>query len=177
MSENLPTAPGCSISVDSPAQPGARLRTSQQYPVVVPFRCVVNMTGCNSASGWQAQDIAIDGFRGPQMKHFDPHVRDVFRHLRAAIDALEAIAVRSREAPIPEPKNTAVDTTSTTTPRNDPKLAYTIKEACGCVGISRTLMYQAIRNKELRAVKCNHRTLILANDLKAWIEGLRASAR
>ena len=110
------------------------------------------------------------------MKRFDPHIRDVFRHLRAAIDALEAMAVRSREVPAPEPKNAVVETTSTTVPRNDPKLAYTIKEACECVGISRTLMYQAIRNKELRAVKCNHRTLILAKDLKAWIEGLRASA-
>lgn len=142
--------------------------------MVVQFRRVVNMTGCNRASEWQAQGIAVEGFRGPQMKRFDPHIRDVFRHLRAAIDALEAMAVRSRD---PETKEHCCRNDFDKMPRNDPKLAYTIKEACECVGISRTLMYQAIRNKELRAVKCNHRTLILAKDLKARIEGLRASAR
>jgi excisionase family DNA binding protein len=50
------------------------------------------------------------------------------------------------------------------------KLAYTIKEICKLIGISRATFCQAMQNKELRAVKCGRRTLIMAKDLEAWMQ-------
>jgi excisionase family DNA binding protein len=50
------------------------------------------------------------------------------------------------------------------------KRAYTIKEVGTLIGISRTMIYHAIKIKDLRAVKCGHRTMIRAQDLQAWID-------
>ena len=50
------------------------------------------------------------------------------------------------------------------------KLSWTIKEIGKQVGVSRSTLYAAISNNELRAVKCGHRTLILTKDLLSWIE-------
>jgi excisionase family DNA binding protein len=52
------------------------------------------------------------------------------------------------------------------------QLAMTIAEACAASRIGRTRIYEAIRAGELRARKHGKRTLILADDLRQWLESL-----
>ena len=53
-------------------------------------------------------------------------------------------------------------------------LAYTILEAVALSACSRTALYLALQKGELRGVKRGTRTLILASDLRAWVEALPA---
>jgi excisionase family DNA binding protein len=51
-------------------------------------------------------------------------------------------------------------------------LAYSIPEACAVASIGRSALYEEIKSKRLRAVKSGRRTIILARDLRSWIESL-----
>ncbi len=53
------------------------------------------------------------------------------------------------------------------------KLVYSIPEAMEAADASRTSIYRAIRNGELIARKRGRRTVILADDLIAWLKGLK----
>jgi excisionase family DNA binding protein len=51
------------------------------------------------------------------------------------------------------------------------RLAYSIAEACAVAGIRKTRLYKEIRSGDLRAVKIGGRTVILADDLRRWLNG------
>ena len=53
------------------------------------------------------------------------------------------------------------------------KLAYSIPEAMEAADAGRTTIYQAIREGALVARKRGKRTIILAEDLKAWLHSLK----
>ena len=54
-----------------------------------------------------------------------------------------------------------------------PKVGHTVKEAATASGLGRTSIYDAIKSKQLRAVKCGSRTIIL--NLVQWLESLPPS--
>jgi excisionase family DNA binding protein len=54
-------------------------------------------------------------------------------------------------------------------------LAYTIDDAVLASGIGRTKIYDAIRAGKLRAKKCGRRTIILEEDLRAFLGSLPES--
>src|SRR5262249_35678848 len=59
------------------------------------------------------------------------------------------------------------------TPMNTP-LAYSIAQACEIANIGRTSIYKAISTRQLIARKNGRRTVILADDLRRWLQSLPA---
>ena len=57
------------------------------------------------------------------------------------------------------------------------QLIYTVSEACSIARAGRTALYEAIRTGALTARKRGRRTLILADDLRRWVEGHPAVQR
>lgn len=55
------------------------------------------------------------------------------------------------------------------------RLAYSIDEVTELSGLGRTLIFQAIRDKRLLAVKCGRRTIIRREDLDAFLRALPAA--
>jgi excisionase family DNA binding protein len=51
-------------------------------------------------------------------------------------------------------------------------LAYSIAQACEIANIGRTSIYEAISSRELIARKNGRRTVILADDLRRWLQNL-----
>ena len=51
-------------------------------------------------------------------------------------------------------------------------LCYSIAEACSAVRAGRTTLFEAIRSGALRAVKRGRRTIVLADDLRHYLESL-----
>ena len=102
----------------------------------------------------------------------DPRAGELFDHLRAAIDILEQMVLHPYSPPPDQPRQSVAEKPVIAPIKVDPeKLAYTVKEVRKLVGMSNTKLYRAMQDKELRAVKCGHRTLIMAKDLQAWIDG------
>jgi hypothetical protein len=56
--------------------------------------------------------------------------------------------------------------------RSIPRLAYNIEAARISAGVSRTRIFQAIKNRELIARKAGRATIILADDLLSWLKAL-----
>jgi excisionase family DNA binding protein len=56
----------------------------------------------------------------------------------------------------------------------DAKHAYTVPEVIRVTGTSRTTLYAEIAAQRLKARKLGRRTLILADDLRQWLETLPA---
>lgn len=53
-------------------------------------------------------------------------------------------------------------------------LAYSIAETCVLAHCGRTTIYEQINSGQLRAVKRGRRTIVLAHDLRAWLDALPA---
>jgi excisionase family DNA binding protein len=55
---------------------------------------------------------------------------------------------------------------------DEKRVAHSIKAACRISGLGRTSIYAALKSGALSARKCGRRTLILADDLEAFLRKL-----
>jgi excisionase family DNA binding protein len=112
-------------------------------------------------------------FQRMQLRRTDPRVNELFGHLRKAIDVMEQMILRpcssEERHPTPMAPQPALVAAEPASPK---KVAYRIKEVTELVGLSRSAVYSAIRAKELRAVKRASTTLVLAKDLRRWMDRL-----
>ncbi len=120
-------------------------------------------------------------FQIAQMKHRDPRIGEFCRHLRAAIDVREDMALRPYqppEPPAPEPVAKAPPPAPPPPPViPTERITYTVKDAAAAIGISRTTIWAAISDGRLAAYKLGQRTLIPAESLRAWVSTPRPTKR
>ncbi len=118
----------------------------------------------------------LGAFQRAQMRDVDPRLNELFTHVRQALDVFEQIMLRPyRATAVESEKEPAAKIPVSATPvipEEDPKLAYTVKQVCKLVGISAATLYLILGRSELRAVKLGNRTLILAKDLREWLDKL-----
>jgi excisionase family DNA binding protein len=55
-----------------------------------------------------------------------------------------------------------------------PRYAYSIEEVTKLTGLGRSSIYEEIRDGRLRIRKAGRRSLVLPDDLKAWLASLPA---
>jgi excisionase family DNA binding protein len=79
------------------------------------------------------------------------------------------MSICSAGAPAKEHKDSGPHCTP---PDDTDKLGFSIKEAAQASGLSRSLLYLAIGEGQLRARKCRGRTIILREDLHAFLTSL-----
>ena len=58
------------------------------------------------------------------------------------------------------------------TTSNDPQGAFSIDEFCRRYNLGKTFVYELIKDRQLRAVKCGNRTLIRRADAEQWARAL-----
>ena len=98
-------------------------------------------------------------------------VPELFRNLRQVIDILERLSIEARSArPEAVVKQAEAKAPEKPTPSQTVALTYSIKEVSKQTGLSRSRIYRAIALEELRAMKYGKRTLVRAEDLRAWID-------
>ena len=57
------------------------------------------------------------------------------------------------------------------------KLAYTVPELVAATGVGRTTLYEEMKAGRLRTCKVGKRTLVTAEDARAWLSTLRDSSQ
>lgn len=55
--------------------------------------------------------------------------------------------------------------------RDIPRISYTITEAIAATGIGRSTLFALIRDDRVKSVRIGRRRLILADSLRAFVEG------
>jgi hypothetical protein len=66
---------------------------------------------------------------------------------------------------------------STRPNRSLPKLAYSVSEFLGATGLGRSRFYSEVRAGRLRLTKVGRRSLVLADDARAWVSALARPSR
>jgi excisionase family DNA binding protein len=52
-------------------------------------------------------------------------------------------------------------------------IAYSIREVSALTSVSRSLVYENIRSGLLKTIKVGRRTLVLREDVEAWLQSMR----
>jgi excisionase family DNA binding protein len=100
----------------------------------------------------------------------DPRVREMFIHIRRAVDVLEEL-LKPSLAPVQQPEAQQAQPPPPPSASLE-NFAYTIKEVRELIAIGNASIYKEIGEGRLRAVKRGRRTMILAADLQNWVTRL-----
>lgn len=109
------------------------------------------------------------------MRNRDAQVRELFDHVRKAVDLLEDIMLRPLSQEVQQKREAGPPNTERSPLELPKKMAYSIKEITALCAVSRSLIYREISEGRLRIVKLGKRSLVLAADLEAWMTKLPRS--